>query len=263
MTADGDPRAVREPGPARERRTTRAIEAVRSNWTRRAAGYNDFYARYAEENRAAWREVCRKAVAAAFPQAAGPLEVLDVGTGTGFLSTLLAELGHRVAAVDPTAAMLAHARREAGRRGVEVRFAECGGHDVARLGARFDLVTARYVLWTLPEPVRALDAWRGVLRPGGALLLADGVWHGWGMDLRRARGSLQPGGDPGFLWRLVRDYAWIGRATPNWKGLTAERAERLLRDGGFAPGERFDELLPAHAHPVSAEFFLRTAKPAD
>jgi len=235
----------------------RAIEAVRANWTRRAAGYNDFYSRYGEDNRAAWREVCAKALAERFGDRT--LDVLDVGAGTGFFATLLAELGHRVTAVDPTAAMLAHARREAERRGVAVRFVECGGHDVARLGAEFDLVTARYVLWTLPDPVGALAAWRGVLRPGGALLLADGVWHTWRMDARRAWESLKPGGDKGFLWRLARDYAWIGRATPNWQGLTAEKAARLLRAGGFAPGERYDPLLPARAHPVSAEFFLRTA----
>ena len=138
--------------------------------------------------------MCDKAVHAAFPERSAPLRVLDVGTGTGFLSTLLAELGHEVTAVDPSPAMLGYAREEARRREVEVRFAECGGHDVREVAGDggFDLVSARYVLWTLPEPVRALRAWRQVLNPGGALLLADGVWHGWRHDARRVLASLRP-----------------------------------------------------------------------
>lgn len=238
----------------------RSIEAVRANWTRRAMAYNDFYERYAEDKRAAWKSVCDKALRAAFPERQEPLRVLDVGTGTGFLSTLVAELGHEVTAVDPTAAMLGYAREAAERRGVDIRFEECGGHDVTRLGTEFDLVTSRYVLWTLPEPVRALLAWRQVLRPDGAVLLADGVWHTWGMDARRALNSLKPGADHGFLRRLARDYAQIGRATPNWKGLTAEKAEKLLRAGGFEVGEWFDPLLPDYARPVSDSFFLCTAR---
>ncbi|MEU6130759.1 class I SAM-dependent methyltransferase [Saccharopolyspora sp. NPDC047091] len=243
--------------------TDRAIEAVRDNWTQRAAAYNDFYERYAQDKREAWRAVCDKAVHAAFPERSAPLRVLDVGTGTGFLSTLLAELGHEVTAVDPSPAMLGYAREEARRRGVEVRFAECGGHDVREVAGDggFDLVSARYVLWTLPEPVRALRAWRQVLNPGGALLLADGVWHGWRHDARRVLASLRPGADHGYLLKVARDYRKIGRATPNWSGLTAAKTADLLRAAGFAAGERLDHLLPEYAHPSSAAFHLRTARP--
>ncbi|MFR9728347.1 class I SAM-dependent methyltransferase [Saccharopolyspora sp. MS10] len=238
----------------------RAIESVRDNWTRRAAAYNDFYERYAQDKREDWRSVCAEALRAAFPERTEPLRVLDVGTGTGFLSTLLAELGHEVTAIDPSPAMLGYAREEARRREVRVRFAECGGHDVRELG-RFDLVSARYVLWTLPEPVRALRAWRDVLEPGGALLLADGVWHGWRHDARRVLASLRPGADRGYALKVLRDYRRIGRATPNWSGLTAKRTEDLLRAAGFEAGERVDHLLPERAHPASAAFHLRTSRP--
>lgn len=242
--------------------TDRAIEAVRDNWTQRAAAYNDFYERYAQDKREAWRAVCDKAVHAAFPERTAPLRVLDVGTGTGFLSTLLAELGHEVTAVDPSPAMLGYARQEARRRDVDVRFAECGGHDVGEVvGDGFDLVSARYVLWTLPDPVRALRAWRQVLAPGGALLLADGVWHGWRHDARRVLASLRPGADHGYLPKVLRDYRKIGRATPNWSGLTAAKTGELLRAAGFDAGERLDHLLPEYAHPSSAAFHLRTARP--
>jgi 2-polyprenyl-3-methyl-5-hydroxy-6-metoxy-1,4-benzoquinol methylase len=37
--------------------------------------------------------------------ARSPMDILDVGTGTGFLALLLAELGHRVVAIDLADAM--------------------------------------------------------------------------------------------------------------------------------------------------------------
>ncbi|CAM04010.1 methyltransferase family protein [Saccharopolyspora erythraea NRRL 2338] len=237
-----------------------ALDAVRRNWDRRARDYNRFYRRFSADRRDAWRTACEKIVPALRPGGAGPLDVLDVGTGTGFLSTLLAELGHRVTAVDPSATMLGYAREEAERRGVDVSFRECGAHDVEDLASTFDLVTARYVLWTLPAPVRATAAWSRVLRPGGAVLIADSTWHTWRGDGRRLLASLRPGGDHGFAWRLLRDYVRIGRATPNWKGLTPQRAQAILAAGGFRRGERFDDLLPEFARPVGEGFFITGAR---
>ncbi|MER6987955.1 methyltransferase domain-containing protein [Saccharopolyspora hirsuta] len=235
----------------------RALAAVRDNWQQRAPAYDRFYQNYPEHKRDDWRAAYRRII----DDLCGdrPLRVLDVGTGTGFLSTLLAELGHHVTGVDPATAMLDRAR--AATRGMDVRLVACGAHDVGTLGEEFDLVTARYVLWTLPAPVAALRAWREVLAPDGAVLLADGRWHSWQHDLRRAVDSLRPGADHGFLWRLARDYARIGHATPHWAGLTAQRTRALLATSGFRSGTRYDHLLPAHAHPVSTDFFILGSKP--
>jgi SAM-dependent methyltransferase len=40
----------------------------------------------------------------------------------------------------------------------------------------FDAVIERHVLWTSPNPVETLEAWRGVVRPGGRLALFEGIW---------------------------------------------------------------------------------------
>ena len=53
-----------------------------------------------------------------------PLDALDAGCGTGFLSLELAARGHRVTGVDFAPAMLAEARRKAAERGVSIRFEE-------------------------------------------------------------------------------------------------------------------------------------------
>ncbi len=50
---------------------------------------------------------------------------------------------------------------------------------------RYDAVLVRHVLWALPEPRRALRHWRDLLRPGGRLVLVEGVW-----------GTVNPAGIP-------------------------------------------------------------------
>ena len=50
--------------------------------------------------------------------------VLDAGAGTGAISLLAAELGHRVTALDLSPAMLARAREKAAARGFDIEFVE-------------------------------------------------------------------------------------------------------------------------------------------
>jgi SAM-dependent methyltransferase len=38
------------------------------------------------------------------------------------------------------------------------------------------VVLARHLLWTLPDPHRALLTWTRLLRPGGTLVLIEGRW---------------------------------------------------------------------------------------
>lgn len=105
---------------------------------------------------------------------ARPGDVLDLGCGTGSLSLLAAEQGHRVTGVDRSPAMVGLAREKlAGRDAVFLQ----GDAAAPPVGEqRFDVVLVRHVLWTLPEPGRALRQWRGLLRPGGRLVLVEGVW---------------------------------------------------------------------------------------
>ncbi|MED7821403.1 class I SAM-dependent methyltransferase [Streptomyces chiangmaiensis] len=115
---------------------------------------------------------------------ARPGDVLDLGCGTGSLSLLAAERGHRVTGVDLSAAMVALARAKlAGRDAVFL----VGDATAPPLGEQlFDVILVRHVLWALPDPGRALRHWRGLLRPGsashaggsegGRLVLVEGVW---------------------------------------------------------------------------------------
>jgi S-adenosylmethionine-dependent methyltransferase len=106
-----------------------------------------------------------------------PLEVVDVGGGTGGFAVPLAELGHRVTVVDPSPDALAALERRAVEVGVVVTAVQGDATDLAdatadvadRGGA--DLVLCHGVLEHVDDPAPALAAIAGVLRSGGLLSL--------------------------------------------------------------------------------------------
>ena len=121
---------------------------------------------------AAWVE----AVRALLPPE--PSDVLDIGTGTGFLAFIVASLGHRVTGIDLAEGMLAIAREDADQRGLHPRLLTGDAVAPDFPEGSFDIVTNRHLLWTLLEPETAFGNWRRLLRPGGYVLAFDGVWPG-------------------------------------------------------------------------------------
>ncbi|MHB9073141.1 MAG: ATP-binding cassette domain-containing protein [Desulfobaccales bacterium] len=124
-----------------------------------------------EDERRLWKEVLAKTIGDA------PQQVLDVGTGTAFIALVLAELGHQVTGVDFSEKMLEVARQKTAEFQETIKIME---GDVERLPfdqPSFDYVTARYVLWTLPNPEKAIREWMRVLKPGGRVVIIDGLWE--------------------------------------------------------------------------------------
>lgn len=103
-----------------------------------------------------------------------PADVLDLGCGTGSLSLLASEQGHRVTGVDASRAMVEHARGKLAGRAAVFLVGDAAAPPVGE--ERFDVVLVRHVLWTLPDPARVLRHWQGLLRAGGRLVLVEGVW---------------------------------------------------------------------------------------
>lgn len=134
---------------------------------------------------AAAREAWRAHLTAWLP--APPGTVLDLGCGTGSLSLLALEAGHRVVGLDLSPAMVAEARRK------------CAGHDgtfdvgdAADPGLEpgsVDALLARHLLWTLPDPQAALARWVRLVRPGGRLVLVEGRWWPAGAVTPYAQGT--------------------------------------------------------------------------
>jgi SAM-dependent methyltransferase len=103
-----------------------------------------------------------------------PARVLDAGAGTGFLSLLLARDGYRVTALDLAPRMLAQLSDKAKRRGLDVAIVEGNAADPPGAGD-YDVVVERHLVWTLPDPRAALEAWRRAA-PNGRLVLVESIW---------------------------------------------------------------------------------------
>jgi ubiquinone/menaquinone biosynthesis C-methylase UbiE len=149
-------------------------DTIRRWWDDDASVYDDSAGHSISDpvEAAAWR----RALEATLPDPVA--RVLDVGTGTGSLALLMAELGHAVTGLDLSEGMLERARTKANEAGAAIVFVH-GRAEEPPTGL-FDAVVERHVLWTVPDPVSALRAWRSVTRPGGRLVLLEGSWGGDG-----------------------------------------------------------------------------------
>jgi ubiquinone/menaquinone biosynthesis C-methylase UbiE len=194
---------------------------VRAYWDAEAAEFDEAadHGLRDPEVRAAWARLLRQHL----PEE--PADVLDLGCGTGSLTVLLAEAGHRVHGVDLSPAMIAAARAKIAAAGMTATVEVGDASDPRGQADAYDVVLTRHVLWALPDPSAALSRWVRLLRPGGRLLLVEGRWWTGGGLTAAETGRLlapyatqvqtEPLADP-LLWGgPVEDERYLCVATPS------------------------------------------------
>ncbi len=160
--------------------------------------------------------------AAVVPQARGV--VLEVGFGTGLnLAWYDPARVERLIALDPAAEMLERARDRAAAAPFPVDTLALDGERIPLEPSSVDSVVVTFTLCTIPDPRRALEGMRRVLRPGGRLWFCE---HGLAPDARVARWQRRV--NP--VWRRVFGGCQLDRDVP-----------ALLSESGF----RIDELATA------------------
>lgn len=160
---------------------TNTQEIITHYWDLRAHAYHSYHidSERAHADRRAWKNIFRRFI----PSTAQ--RVLDVGTGDGYVAHLLADLGLNVVGIDTSSGMLAEARaEESARRQRNLPSASFRQGDATALPtdlSNFDVVTSRFLMWTLRTPVHSVESWTRVLRPGGRIITADANWFTQGI----------------------------------------------------------------------------------
>ena len=123
-------------------------------------------------------------------------DVVEIGTGTG-LNLVHYGPGARVVASDADPVMLARARRRASAARATVRVAVADAQLLPLPDACADVVVVGLVLCSVPEPARALDEVRRVLRPQGVVRFMEHVRAPDGTLRARLQDAVNP------AWRAV------------------------------------------------------------
>lgn len=142
-------------------------DRLQEYWDSDAATYVHTHEISSAATQAAWRAALTRLLPPP------PARVLHAGAGTGAVSLLLAELGYQVTALDFSPKMLGHLKSAADQRGLDVTVVTAGAHEPPE--GPFDAVTARLLVWMLPNPAATLAAWRRVA-PSGRLAVFEGLW---------------------------------------------------------------------------------------
>ena len=179
-----------------------------------------------QKERDAWKRAFREV----FPEKG--LKILDVGCGTGELSLLFAEMGHKVTGIDISRKMLKTAKEKAEACRADITFGEGDAENPPFETSSFDIVFSRHLLWTLPYPKMAVENWGRVLRKNGKVVIIDGVWDNGTLGDRARRTA------SALLTLLVE------RKDPRkgHSGYSDELKARLPHAGG-APLEKVKEYL--------------------
>lgn len=188
-------------------------ESVAASWNSHAASFDDEpdHGLTDADVRLAWS----RRFSEWLPQ--GTLTIADLGCGTGSVSLLLAEAGHRVVGLDVSPAMIERARDKVRAAGASVRIAvgDASAPDLER-GA-FDAVVARHIIWTLPDPADALRRWARLLNGGGRLIAVEGRWGAAGIASQDLIDLLAP------LFRKVEHHPLSGDEQLWGRAVTDER----------------------------------------
>jgi len=188
-------------------------ERIRAFWDNSHQNYDAVAAHgvHSEAEKVMWRQGMANLLGSAGPEK--NLKILDIGTGTGFLALLLAEMGYSVIGADWAASKIQQAKEKAVSSKSTAHFEVQDAEKLTLESNAFDAVVSRHVIWTLSDPYAAASEWVRVTKPGGKVIV----------DIPQM-GSHS--GNHHFG-------AEIGKNLPFYNGTEPEKIEEMLKRAGL------------------------------
>ena len=153
------------------------LEEIQRYWNHRYSGYSKVNQKELEGIQ---RERCKEQFKRLLPTNKN-LKVLDIGTGPGFFTIILEELGYsNITGVDYSYKMLEVARENIktyGKENSSIQLMQMDAQNLEFEPESFDIIVSRNLTWNLEKPQQAYSEWLRVLKPKGALFIFDANWY--------------------------------------------------------------------------------------
>jgi ubiquinone/menaquinone biosynthesis C-methylase UbiE len=215
-------------------------EVIAEYWDLRSHSYAKGVTASGKEEREVWKRCL-----APFTAKLHIRRALDVGAGAGFLSFVLNDMGIDVTGMDLSRGMLSQAKEASCYQRLDLDLCQGDAESLPFQSSSFDLVVSRHLLWTLPDPARAVEEWMRILRPGGRILAIDGNWFDPSAKKKLARKlsalltSFSSDRNPVPFQKF---YQPIEKHLPLYQDAKPDRCQALFESAGLE-GVAFDRLL--------------------
>jgi len=153
------------------------LEEIQGYWNHRYAGYSKVNQKELEGiQRERWKKQFERLL-----PANKNLKVLDIGTGPGFFTIILEELGYtNITGIDVSEKMLEVAKeniQKYGKKNSSIQLIQMDAQSLEFKPKSFDIIVSRNLTWNLEKPQQAYSEWLRVLKPNGALFIFDANWY--------------------------------------------------------------------------------------
>ena len=153
------------------------LEEIQGYWNYRYTGYSKVNQKELEGIQ---RERWKKQFERLLPSNKN-LKVLDIGTGPGFFTIILEELGYtNITGIDVSEKMLEVAEeniQKYGKKNSRIQLIQMDAQSLEFKPKSFDIIVSRNLTWNLEKPQQAYSEWLRVLKPNGALFIFDANWY--------------------------------------------------------------------------------------
>ncbi|MGL4321429.1 MAG: class I SAM-dependent methyltransferase [Paracoccaceae bacterium] len=153
-------------------------------------------------------------------QAFGPQRLLDLGCGEGRICRILAGQVADVVGIDPTVALIEHARHLGG-----AEYHVAGAEDLPFDDGGFDMVVSYLSLLDIEAVEAALDEVVRVLRSGGVFLIANLTGFATASAIKGGGWSVR---EDGTTEVVVRRYLEPHATQAEWRGISVTNWHRPL-----------------------------------